>query len=270
MMRLTSLVRPLTDADTRFRRSFPRSHDATSGEPFPCFLLPYFVVLFAPFLCSSVSPSFSVPLPSSPSPSLILSRSLPRCHGSQLPDAPIFLLPAFLLPTSHFPHSTPEGCRLSAKAIFADSGLQNSSITVAHSLGISPAIVANPVARMPTAAVEELISKLSLNAKKAQHLALAGVAASNINDAQFLTAVSVKRLDDDLRTVHANTVLAAENINDNEGWMRWVRYTQDKDITEVKIMLDAFAEVLMPHLDDAAKAKVGAISFLSGHCFQRS
>jgi hypothetical protein len=122
---------------------------------------------------------------------------------------------------------------------------------------------------MPSDAVELMISNMSLNAEKAQDLALAAVAAENIRETQFLTAASVVRLDEDLRTVHTKTVQAVDSIHDSDGWMRAVRCKLEKDIGEVKIMLDAVVEVLMSHLDDAAKAKVRATSFCQSTLFQR-
>jgi hypothetical protein len=133
------------------------------------------------------------------------------------------------------------------------------------SVGVSPALASNPLAQMPPTAVQDLIGSMSRLATKAQDLAIAGAAAENPRDVQFLTTASIKRLDDDLRTVHANAVSAAEDAKDTEGWMRWVRNDNEKNIVELKIMTRTLLEILTPMLDDAQKAKVRSLPLFPPH-----
>jgi hypothetical protein len=123
-------------------------------------------------------------------------------------------------------------------------------------LGISPAIVANPLATMPPAALHDLIDKMSLKATKAQDLALAATGAGSSREAQMLTAASIKKLDNDLRTVHANTVFAAQDARDSDGWMRWARKEHDIEISQLRTEVQALLEILTPMLNDAQKARV--------------
>ncbi|KAG7287329.1 hypothetical protein NEMBOFW57_006838 [Staphylotrichum longicolle] len=123
------------------------------------------------------------------------------------------------------------------------------------SLGLSPAFVSNPVSHMPPAAAQDLISSMSMSVKRAKELAAASAVSNNIQENQFLTAASLWKLDDDIRTVHASTVMATENVQDNEGWMRWYMKDDDKRIKELNIRLWTLTEVLMPFFSDAQKAR---------------
>ena len=100
-----------------------------------------------------------------------------------------------------------------------------------------------------------MISRLSLNATKAEDLAMAS-AASATNEAQILTAASLKKLDDDIRTVHANAVIASEDARDSDGWMKWVRYEHDKEILQLKARLGALLDIVMQNATESQKARV--------------
>ncbi len=136
---------------------------------------------------------------------------------------------------------------------------------------MSPAILTNPAANKPAAEVQALIRTLSLNATKAEDLAMAS-AAGAINKTQILTAASLKKLDDDLRTVHANAVLASQDALDSDGWMKWVRYKHDEEILQLKTRLNALIDIVMENATESQKAKVRAASLLSAKAavFRRS
>ena len=136
-------------------------------------------------------------------------------------------------------------------------------IALAQAIGISPAIVSDPVASKPVAEVQDLINRLSLKATKAQDLAMASAASQDGRETQILTAASLKKLDDDIRTVHANAVLASDDARDNEGWMRWKHMDHRKDILELKIKMDAITEIMMQNANDAQKAKVSTSALFS-------
>lgn len=117
--------------------------------------------------------------------------------------------------------------------------------------------------------MQDLISGISQNAEKAQDLVMAASGKENAKEVYLLTAASVKRLDDDLRTVHddlrtvhANTVTAAQDAQDSEGWMRWVRKDHEQDIRELKMTIRTIINVMWPMLDDAQKAEVGTAPVL--------
>ena len=132
---------------------------------------------------------------------------------------------------------------------------QDQVVTLARAIGISPAIVSDPKANKPAAEVQDLISRLSLNATKAEDLAMAS-AASATNETQILTAASFKKLDDDIRTVHANVVIASEDARDSDGWMRWVRYEHDKEILQLKAKIEALIDIVMRNATESQKARV--------------
>ncbi|KAK4126447.1 hypothetical protein N657DRAFT_688971 [Parathielavia appendiculata] len=103
------------------------------------------------------------------------------------------------------------------------------SVAAAGSLDIATSLVSNPLARMPPAHVLEMIAKMGKNAK-ARDLAIASAGSLDARAVLLLTAASVKKLDDDLRTVNVTISFAAENVVNNEGWMRSVYYDHDKKL----------------------------------------
>ena len=134
---------------------------------------------------------------------------------------------------------------------------QNPNIAAANAIGCSPAVLANPLATQPPPSVRTAVESASRAATKAQDIVMAGMAPGHsARDSQFLFAAAVKRLDDDVRTVHSNAVLATEDARDSDGWMRWVRFDTGKDIAELKMMVKTLCEVVMPLLDEEGKAKV--------------
>ncbi|KAL2024371.1 hypothetical protein VTK56DRAFT_8853 [Thermocarpiscus australiensis] len=133
--------------------------------------------------------------------------------------------------------------------------LQDLSVTTARSLGISSAIVSNPVADMPDATVKDLLTKMSEKAAKAQDLAVASVASSNKNEAQVLAAASIVTLDRDLRSLRCDHHFAEEAAGDLEGYIQTIRHKFEKEIEELRMEQQFYRKPILPRLTDSEKAE---------------